>query len=35
VECPDAGVTGSLYIPKDLQPLPKTIILLYAGKDEK
>jgi hypothetical protein len=28
------GIAGSIYIPKDLRPMPKTITLSYAGKDE-
>jgi hypothetical protein len=33
VETDDAGVVGTLYVPKDLKPMPKTITLVYAGKE--
>jgi len=28
------GVTGTIYLPKDLEPIPRTLILEYAGKDD-
>jgi len=28
------GVTGTIYLPKDLKPMPRTLILEYAGKDD-
>ena len=29
------GVVRTIYIPKDLKPMPKIIMLDYVGKDEK
>ncbi len=28
----DAGIVGTVYIPKDKQSMPKKLILEYAGK---
>ena len=30
----DAGVVGTVYIPKDLKPMPKTITLTYQSKED-
>ena len=30
----EEGVVGTVYLPKDLQPLPKKIVLEYAGKSD-
>ena len=28
----DAGVVGTVYIPKDTEPMPKKLVLEYADK---
>ena len=30
----DAGVVGTVYIPKDLKPMPKKMILTYQSKED-
>jgi len=28
----EEGVVGTVYVPKDLKPMPKTLVLEYAGR---
>ena len=30
----DSGVTGTVYLPKDLKPIPRKLILEYTNKDD-
>ena len=30
----ESGVTGTVYIPKEMKPIPRKLILEYAGKSE-
>jgi hypothetical protein len=30
----ESGITGTIYLPKDLKPIPRMMILEYAGGDD-
>ena len=30
----ESGVIGTIYLPKDLKPMPRKLVLEYAGKDD-
>jgi hypothetical protein len=30
----ESGVTGTVYLPKDLNPIPRKLVLEYADKDD-
>lgn len=29
----ESGIVGTVYVPKGLKPMPKKLVLEYAGKD--
>jgi len=30
----ESGITGTVYVPKELKPIHRKLILEYAGKDD-
>ena len=30
----ESEVTGTVYVPKEMKPIPRKLILEYAGKDD-